>query len=76
MQAIRLIHTLDSDTLYLPQLRPFVGTQVEIIVLSQEEPPVPAEPTAQSDNPLIGSMIEYSDPFEPAVPADEWEACR
>lgn len=76
MQAIRLTHTLESDMLYLPQLRPFVGKQVEIIVLSTDESPAPVKTAAPPDNPLIGSVIEYSDPFEPAVPADEWEACR
>jgi|GEM_PF-757834 len=75
MQAIRLTRTLDSDMLYLPQLRPFVGKQVEIIVLSPDETPVAAA-VANDVNPLAGSVIEYSDPFEPAVPADEWEACR
>lgn len=33
MQAIRVTKTLDSETLFLPQLRPFLGQEVDIIVL-------------------------------------------
>lgn len=32
MDAIRINTTLDSDTLYLPQVRPLIGKAVEIIV--------------------------------------------
>lgn len=32
MDAIRINTTLDSDTLYLPQVRPRIGKAVEIIV--------------------------------------------
>ena len=32
MDAIRINTTLDSDTLYLPQVRPLIGKTVEIIV--------------------------------------------
>ena len=75
MHAIRLTRTLDSETLYLPQLRPLLGQRVEIIVLSQDDAVEPTRPD-NAINPLAGSVLEYSDPFEPAVPADEWEACR
>ncbi len=37
MNAIRITQKLESDTLYLPQLRSWVGRNVEIIVL--ENPP-------------------------------------
>ena len=33
MKAIRIHKTLDSETLYLPELRPLIGRSVEIIVL-------------------------------------------
>ena len=74
MQAIRVTKTLDSETLYLPQLRPFMGQEVEIIVLptaTRAEMPSALDTTT---NPLAGSVLRYDDPFEPAVPADEWEA--
>jgi len=38
MEAIRVRRTLDSETLHLPELRPLMGRQVEIIVLAEESP--------------------------------------
>lgn len=38
--TVRIHRRLDSDTLYLPELRPLIGKNVEIIVL--EEPATPA----------------------------------
>ena len=35
MKAIRIRKTLDSETLYLPELKPMIGKVVEIIVLEQ-----------------------------------------
>ena len=32
MSAIRIRKTIDSDTLHLPELRPFIGQTVEITV--------------------------------------------
>ena len=42
MQAIHIRRKLDSDTPYLPELRPFIGKSVEIIVL--EEPAQDIQP--------------------------------
>ncbi len=74
MQAIRVTRTLDSETLDLPQLRPLVGQQVEMIVLSAEatSPVSPAQDS--SANPLAGSVLHYADPVDSAVSTDEWEA--
>ena len=36
MNAIRIRRTIESETLYLPELKPLIGQMVEIIVL--EEP--------------------------------------
>ncbi len=33
MNAIRVYKTIDSETLHLPELKPFVGKRVEIVVL-------------------------------------------
>lgn len=45
MAAIRIRKTLDSDTLHLPELRPFIGQTVDITV---EGPPLdPAERAAR-----------------------------
>ena len=35
MNAIRIRKKLDSDTLHLPELRPLLGQNVEIIVLAE-----------------------------------------
>ena len=45
MSAIRIRRTLDSDTLHLPELRPFIGRTVEIIV--EEVVPDPAAEAAR-----------------------------
>jgi hypothetical protein len=39
MNAIRICKKLDSETLKLPELRPFLGQTVEIIVLAEESVP-------------------------------------
>lgn len=41
MNAIRIRTTLSSDTPHLPELQPFVGRAVEIIVLADEPAPLP-----------------------------------
>ena len=76
MQAIRVTKTLDSETLYLPQLRPFMGQEVEIIVLPTEVRAERLSGHGTATNPLSGSVLRDDDPFGPAVPAEEWEACR
>lgn len=38
MNAVRICRKLESETLYLPELRPLVGKQVEIIVLDESAP--------------------------------------
>jgi len=40
VNAIRIRRKLDSDTLHLPELKPLIGREVEIIVL--EERPAPS----------------------------------
>jgi hypothetical protein len=75
MTAIRIETTIDSDTLHLPQLKPLMGKTVEIIV--REMPQRTLRPDDRAwVSPLAGTVIEYSEPFEPAVPSDEWEANR
>ena len=73
MQAIRVTRTLDSETISLPQLRPWVGQQVEIIVLSVGESVPTSAVNSGEPNLLTGSVLRYDDPFEPAVDADDWE---
>jgi len=40
MNAIRVKKKLDSETLHLPELRPLLGKQVEIIVLEDTAQPI------------------------------------
>ena len=73
MQAIRVRQRLNSETLTLPQLRPFVGKDVEIVISDI----TPAEETTTQRSkkfPLEGSVLWDDDPLGPAVPAEEWEA--
>jgi hypothetical protein len=76
MQAIRVKQKLQSDTLVLPQLRPWVGQDVEIIVLTPDAPPAPLADRVGASKPLTGSILRDEDPFGPAVPLEEWEANR
>jgi len=46
MSAIRIRRTIDSDTLHLPELRPFIGQTVEITV--EGPPPDPATTAARA----------------------------
>jgi hypothetical protein len=75
MMPIRMETMIDSDTLYLPQLKPLVGKSVEIIV---REMPRPAKDLENGSlvSPLKGSVIEYHEPFEPALLPNDWEAVR
>jgi hypothetical protein len=41
MSAIRIRRTIDSETLSLPELRPLLGKEVEIIVLVDDKAPEP-----------------------------------
>ena len=45
MSAIRVKTIIDSDTLYLPELRPFIGHSVEITVVDEGTPDVAEQNT-------------------------------
>ena len=73
MPAIRIRQKLNSETLTLPQLLPFVGKEVEIVVSDVS----PTSHQTAGRSPLAGSILrDDDDPFGPAVPAEEWEANR
>ena len=76
MQAIRITQKLESDTLYLPQLRPWLGKNVEIVVQEIMPNPVVALGSPIPVRSLVGSVLQYDDPFGPAIEPDEWEANR
>lgn len=76
MQAVRIRQLLESDTLHLPQIRPLLGREVEIIVLVDDLED--NRNHSQNDGeryPLRGSVLRYDEPFDSAA-ADEWEADR
>ncbi len=75
MEVLRLTRHLDSETLHLPELRPFVGKDVEIIVREAESAPRASDSEA-ARHALRGSILRYDDPFEPAVPEEDWEVLR
>lgn len=80
MDAIRITQKLESEMLYLPQLRSWVGRNVEIIVREAPpilpEAPVVADPAKKWVSPLAGTVLRDDDPFGPAVPPEDWEANR
>ena len=74
MEAIRLKKHIESETVYLPELRPLIGKDVEIIVLDESDEEG-KHPSAVAQYPLRGSVLRYDEPFEP-VAEDDWEALR
>lgn len=74
MHAIRLRQRLNSETITLPELRPFVGKEVEIVVSEVTSADLTATPPRTHSFPLEGSVLWDDDPLGPAVPAEEWEA--
>lgn len=77
MNAHKLAATLMEDgTLVLKGLPFHAGDTVEIIILeqAQEKPTVQSR---QAEYPLQGKQpYRYDDPFEPAVPAEDWEVLK
>ena len=69
---VRIRRKLSSETLDLPELRPLIGKDVEIVVTEIEPAPDPGVPSERY--PLRGSVLRYEDPFGPAVPEEDWEA--
>jgi len=56
-----------------PELDPrYAGYVMRKPALTEEEKKLLAE----NPYPLRGTGGEYIEPFEPAVPAEDWEACR
>ena len=68
MNAHKLAATVKQDGTILLEGLPFhAGDRVEIIILEQAK---------VSHRPLAGSVLRYDDPFDPAVPAEDWEALK
>jgi hypothetical protein len=66
----RIETTLGKDRSLVLKDLPFqAGEEVEVIIL-------PRHPHPNGDDPytLRGSVLQYDDPFEPAIPPEDWEA--
>ncbi len=76
MNAHKLAATLMEDGTLVLQGLPFhAGDTVEIIILEQPKAELPNQ-ASQADYPLQGTVLRYDDPFEPAVPAEDWEVLK
>jgi hypothetical protein len=76
MNAHKLAATLMEDgTLVLKGLPFHAGDTVEIIILEQPKEVQPKQASPE-DYPLQGTVLRYDDPFEPAVPAEDWEVLK
>lgn len=80
MNAYKVETTLTEDgTLKLQGLPFHAGDTVEVIILERPscQQEQTATPTLESNQyPLRGTVIRYDDPFEPAVPMEDWEALQ
>jgi hypothetical protein len=89
MNAYKVEAILSEDgTLTLKDLPFHVGDAVEVIILERSRSvsegglPSQAEAEKAEDRPepslyqLRGTVLLYEDPFEPAVPVEDWEAMR
>jgi hypothetical protein len=72
VEAYRIEAILAEDGTVTVASLPFkAGQRVEIIVL-----PMADSGRGRGHERLRGMVERYDDPFEPAVPADDWEANR
>jgi hypothetical protein len=72
MAAIRIRKTLDSDTLHLPELRPYIGRTVEITV---EEPAEDSVAAAARMRAALEEIARTRYPLAPGTP-DSTEMLR
>jgi hypothetical protein len=63
MRAIRVHRCVESETLQLPELREFIGKEVEILVL--EEPPSPSQHAAGERDYSALARIAGQDMIDP-----------
>lgn len=72
MEAVRIETTIQRNGCVILNDLPFEdGKQVEIIVLD-----INGKGTLPTVNPLKGTLLKYDDPFEPAVPIEDWEVLK
>jgi hypothetical protein len=65
MGAIRITRRLDSETLHLPELRPLIGHDIEIVVTDKDRASKAAVPGARA-----ASILASADRAGAAIPAE------
>jgi hypothetical protein len=79
MNAYKVETILSEDgALTLKDLPFHVGDAVEVIILERSPNQMEKAEDQPEPNfyPLRGTVLFYEDPFEPAVPAEDWEVLR
>ncbi len=72
MQPVHIEATVGKDgTLHVSGL-PFQEGEVVEVLIAVHAPPE----KGSSSHPLAGLPVTYIDPFEPAVPPEDWEALQ
>ena len=74
MTAVHIKTRIDSETLTLPELRPFVGKSVEITVVATEADGSQSKLPISAVRALLrGKMERFDEPTDPMIPDDSWE---
>ncbi len=79
MNAYKVETILSEDgALTLKDLPFHVGDAVEVIILERSSNQMEKAEDQPEPNlyPLRGTVLFYEDPFEPAVPVEDWEVLR
>lgn len=72
MEAVRVETVVQPHGRVVLENLPFDdGDMVEVIVFEAND-----ETTRSSVNPLKGALLKYEDPFEPAVPPEDWDVLK
>lgn len=72
MEAVRVEAVVQPNGRVVLENLPFDdGDMVEVIVLEAND-----EATRSSVNPIKGVLLKYEDPFEPAVPPEDWNVLK
>lgn len=66
MNAVRVRRKLESETLHLPELKPLVGKNVEIIVLEEAAPREAALAEMAADPQMQRELTQIAREFAPA----------
>ncbi len=71
MEALRVEKVIQSNGTIILENLPFDEGEIVEIVISKSE-----SESEKSRYPLRGTTYKYENPFEPAVPSEDWEALK